>query len=279
VSAAITTDRVRSLQTEFFGSDVREELVLSNLRKLLPGYQRFIDAGANIGQYSFFANEYLTNANIISIEANPDLTELVQDTIQRANAERAHGNVFNVINCALSDSKGRLSFYIDTATLTTSSIFENETDGSGRKSVEVECIPLDDLFVPGVKTFVKMDIEGAEYRALLGSKCFLASSDTTFLIEVHPWGDRELKRYPLHLCAKMLANGYRMRKLAPHYFFGSHFLFSKSSSMYAFASFVYYLPVLLAEYGVYRFFPGDPEKVVGVLRSLFKRPGSGAKGR
>jgi hypothetical protein len=48
-----------------------------------------------------------------------------------------------------------------------------------------------------------MDIEGAEYRALLGSKRFWASLETTFLIEVHPWGDPERKRYPLHLCAKM----------------------------------------------------------------------------
>jgi hypothetical protein len=68
-----------------------------------------------------------------------------------------------------------------------------------------------------------------------------------------------------------------MRKLVPHYFFGSHFLFSKSSSIQAFASFVYYLPVLLAEYSVYRFFPHDPEKTVGVLRSLFKRRDSRAK--
>jgi FkbM family methyltransferase len=243
----------------------------------MPGHQRFIDAGANIGQYSFLANECMTKADIISIEANPNLIELIKGTIRRANEESAHGNLFKVINCAISDSKGILKFYIDTVTLTTSSIFGSEASSSEGKSVEVECIPLDDLFVPGVKTFIKMDIEGAEYRALLGSKRLLASTDATFLIEVHPWGDRELKRYPLHLCAKMLANSYRMRKVVPHYFFGSHFLFSKSSSMQALGSFVYYLPVLLVEYGVYRFFPNDPERIVGVLRSLFKRSDSGAK--
>jgi FkbM family methyltransferase len=279
MNTRITADEAESLQTEFFGSDLREQWVLSSLTRLLPGHHRFIDVGANIGQYSYFVNNILRDGEIISIEANPDLIKLLQGTVRRAGIESAHGNTFKVVNCAVSDSKGRLSFYVETRTLTTSSIFMSPVNDPGRKTIEVDCMTLDDLFVPGIKTFIKIDVEGAEYRALLGSEQYLASPDTTFLIEVHPWGDGELKRYPLHLCAKMLANGYRMRKLVPHYFFGSHYLFTKSPSVPAFFFFVYYLPVLLAEYLVYRLFPKDPERIVGVLRALFKRslPGDSPK--
>jgi FkbM family methyltransferase len=264
------TDEAESLQAEFFGTDLREQSVLDHLRLLLPGHRRFIDVGANIGQYSYIANKILRDAQIISIEANPGLMNLLRDTIQRASAEDANGNVFQTANCAVSDSKGRLTFYIET-TLTTSSIFMNAKDRWGPKPVEVESIVLDEFFVPGLKTFIKIDIEGAEYRALLGSKRYLASSDTTFLIEVHPCGDPERKRYPLHLCAKMLVNGYRMKKLVPHYFFGSHYLFTKSPPVEAFLSFAYFFPVLLAEYAVYRLFPKNAEKIVNVLRRVFKR--------
>lgn len=172
VRTPITADRAQSLETEFFGSDVREQSVITNLRSLMAGHKRFIDAGANIGQYSFLANECLRNADIVSIEANPDLIELMKSTLRRANAERANNNIFEVINCAISDTKGKLKFYIDASTLTTSSIFGREARNSEGRSVEVECIPLDDLFIPGVKTFIKMDIEGAEYRAILGGSRF-----------------------------------------------------------------------------------------------------------
>ena len=84
-------------------------------------------------------------------------------------------------------------------------------------------------------------------------------------------GDRERKRYPLHVCALMLLSGYRMKKVVPHYFFGSHYVFVKASPLLSAVSFVYYLPVLLAEFVVYRFFPAGAENIVSFLRTTFKR--------
>jgi FkbM family methyltransferase len=273
VDTAISDEKARSLQEEFFGNDVREQAVLSSLRSLLPGHNRFIDVGANIGQYSYFANKWLSNAEIICVEANPALLNLLTTTCNRAKSEDANNNSFQILNNIVSDCKEALAFYIDEATTTTSSIFaKNETLRlSDRPAIHVSSITLDELYNATKRTLIKMDIEGAEYRALRASKLCLASADTTFLIEVHPWGDPERRRYPLHLAAIMFLNGYEMRKVVPHYFFGSHYVFTKSTRYRCLASFIYYLPIFFAEFVVYRFFQNDAEKVTGFLRALFKR--------
>ena len=185
MDTAVSTEEARSLQKESFGSDLREQSVLKSLEAVLPGHHRFLDVGANIGQYSYFG-EHSRDAVIISIEANPALMELLRDTIKRANAEDLHNNTFRIINKAISDFKEKLAFYIEPM-LTTSSIFKHSDDHPIQKVIEVDSIKLDELHVPGLRTFVKLDIEGAEYRALLGCKELLASPHTTFLIEVHPW--------------------------------------------------------------------------------------------
>ena len=75
-STTISSEKAHSLQEEFFGNDLREQAVLSELGSLLPGHNRFIDVGANVGQYSYFANKFLWNAEIICVETNSDLLNL-----------------------------------------------------------------------------------------------------------------------------------------------------------------------------------------------------------
>ena len=94
-----------------------------------------------------------------------------------------------------------MPFYVD-ATTTASSIFSatgSSRDPSHGSTLSVRSIKLDDLYDGARKTFVKMDIEGAEYRALASSRSFLTSQTTTFLVEVHPWGNSERRRYPIHV--------------------------------------------------------------------------------
>jgi FkbM family methyltransferase len=270
---ALAKETYASLREEFFGHDLREQSVLDSFTRLLPGHGRFIDVGANVGQYTYFANKHLSNAEIISIEANPNLIDPLRDTIAKAEAEDAHHNRFRVVNNIVSDREETVPFYVDPHP-TTSSIFskaDSSRDASSRSALLVRSVKLDDFYDESLKTFVKMDIEGAEYRALAGSKRFLDSRLTTFLVEVHPWGDVELRRYPIHVATLMFLHGYRMKKVVPHYFFGSHYVFSKSGLLPRLVSYIYYTPVLIAEFVVYRYFPRSSEGITEVLRRLFKR--------
>ena len=88
-NTTISSEKTDLLQEEFFGGDLREQAVLEKLGSLLRGYNRFIDIGANVGQYAYFANKFLWNAEIICVEANSDLFASLKDTIRRANSENS----------------------------------------------------------------------------------------------------------------------------------------------------------------------------------------------
>ena len=178
-STTISRAKARSLYEEFFGDNLREQAVLNRFRTVLPGHHRFFDVGCNIGQYAYFANKCLWNSEIICIEANSALLDLLKDTINRAALEDAHHNSFRIMNNVVSDTTQVLTFYIDENT-TTSSIFFYETNSSGHGTPipnSVNIMILDVLYVPGSRTLIKMDIEGAEYRALLSSRHFLDSGE------------------------------------------------------------------------------------------------------
>jgi hypothetical protein len=64
-----------------------------------------------------------------------------------------------------------------------------------------------------------MDIEGAEWRGLKGSEKILAGKGTTFLIEIHPWGDSEYGKRPSDVFRFMRQQGYSVERLGSHWLF------------------------------------------------------------
>jgi hypothetical protein len=106
---AITDEKADSLQEEFFGTDVREHAVLMSLQQLLPSHSHFIDVGANIGQYSSFANRLLWNSEIICIEANTALLDLLKSNLLRAAGTDPHNNSFKILNNIVSESVSKLT--------------------------------------------------------------------------------------------------------------------------------------------------------------------------
>jgi FkbM family methyltransferase len=240
----------------------REQPALNALKEELVGCGLFIDVGANIGDYTYLANAYLNNANVICLEPNVDLNPVLEETISAAKSESNHNNSFQIINKVISDTTGTIDFFV-ASNPTLSSI--NDRNNQSDKRV-IESIPLDSLYQPGIKTFIKMDIEGAEYQAVKSGKQFLQSGNTKFLIELHSWGDKSLKKYPLNVATLFLMNGYRIRKIDPTYVFGSHYIFEKGSYLSRLTSYLFYFPLFLAQYILYRFFEKNAQKLVNYLR-------------
>ena len=78
-----------------------------------------------------------------------------------------------LINKAVSDKTGKCRLYLDEVDLGGHRIYNS---GDERKSVEVESIRLDDYFKIGKINFIKMDIEGAEPKAMKGMPSLLKRS-------------------------------------------------------------------------------------------------------
>ena len=235
---------IDALVAEFLGPEIREAEEIAFLPRLLEGCDYFIDVGANIGQYTIAANRYLAGAEMLAIEANPRLKPVIERLVAEAMAEHPNGNRLTVETAAILDDAIPVSFFISRI-MTTSSLF---TDPSA-KEIVVQGRRLDEFYRPARKIVIKMDIEGAEYRALLSGSQFIRSRHTELFLELHGWGDRTIRKYPLQVLHLLFRRGFAARKI------GSHYHFFRADTAHQVLSYARVAPLLYAKWLVHRFAP------------------------
>ena len=206
--------QIAELISEFTDPGTREAIELSLLPEILKDARYFIDVGANVGLYTFRASKYLRNAQILAIEANPYLIPVLTKTVDDLRRNNGGGNHYEITAGAVSDIPGTMDFYVSRLP-TLSSAFSN----TPAQKLKVPTVRLDDFYREGVPTVIKIDIEGAEYRAIRSASRFLQSRETSFFVELHGWGDKTLGKYPIHLSWLFFRNGYAQRKIGTHYWF------------------------------------------------------------
>lgn len=122
---------------------------------------------------------------IHAIEADSlSLTKLEANLLSMSSEVREKVHVHQ---CAVGQERCKVHFEI------TGSVDSKICDAGG---VEVDCIPLDDVFADTAVTMIKMDIEGAEYGALLGGERVLRRDRPVLAICVYHFQE-DLWRLPL----------------------------------------------------------------------------------
>jgi FkbM family methyltransferase len=172
--------------------------------RLCPG-DRFVDAGANIGFYSLRAARLVgPTGAVFAIEMMPGTAATL-----RANVAASGARNVTVIERALTDEDGRtLEANADPGKLGQASI-ALAAGGERSLRVKVETARLDTLLPDGRIALMKMDLEGAEYGALLGAKGLLGRLDA--LIYESNGEDPRIEQ--------LLKNrGFTVRHLAAHDF-------------------------------------------------------------
>lgn len=208
------------METQYFSDDMHEKAEIENLPKILEGVKVFVDVGGSLGQYTYFAGKILKNANLYCFE--PDsfkfkkLSELAK--LWKKNSK----NNYHVINKAVSDNNGKIMFYTPSDHSSSGAFFplknlENSTDEW--KENEVECIALDSFFNDIDIDFIKIDVEGAEYRVLTGAKKILENGKACVLMEIAPWGDLQRSYKPSDIFKLMTTYNYSFSIYENHYFF------------------------------------------------------------
>jgi FkbM family methyltransferase len=233
VNFSYSQAEIAALISEFTDPQVREAVELAALPEILNQASYFIDVGANVGQYTFHAAKHLRNAKLVAIEANPFLIPVLKRTVENLRSQDGPDNEYEIRAAAVSDVPGELEFYVSKYP-TLSSVFpKGQTERVG-----VPTVALDEFYRPGVRTVIKIDVEGAEYRVIRSASRFLKSGHASFFVELHSWGDKTIGKYPLHVCRLFLTNGYALRKV------GTHYLFYRASWMKRNISFLAELPYL-----------------------------------
>lgn len=143
------------------------------LHKTLDKNDRVLEAGAGVGMMGMLSSTLLADdSQLVIYEANPNLLSLIKENMA------LNGKKLNIVNKAVSNQNGTLTFYISENFLSSSAIEKKET-----RPVEVPTESLSSIIQNFKPTYLLMDIEGAEAE-ILGKTSL--DSVRKICIEVHP---------------------------------------------------------------------------------------------
>ena len=150
------------------------------LAKLLRPGDLFVDGGANIGLFSLIAAAAVgPTGRVLACEPSPTTMALL-----KANSDANDFNTLELHEVALSDRPGRCRFTIFEPG---SGLASFSPEDSGR-TIDVAVTTLDALTRPldGDVAVVKLDIEGAEAKALRGATALIQRDAPIFIVELEP---------------------------------------------------------------------------------------------
>jgi FkbM family methyltransferase len=202
-----------ALDRAYFSEEPHEQETLEHLPALLSDGALVVDVGASLGQYTKAISSYVRGSEIVAIEADPLRVEQLKRNCEKWNGE----NTIRAVHLALTDHAGRVPFFVTNSPYS-GGLIEHDVPVEWEE-IELQSSTLDDLFRDPPQ-LVKIDVEGAERRVLLGARKLLQTGRTNFLIELHDWAPEG--EGPNDVIELM--RGYRYRTVP---FYGTH-LFTRS---------------------------------------------------
>lgn len=168
-----------------FGSNAFDQDLINIAETYLTDKSTVWDVGANVGVFTFAASSVACNGTVVSIEADIWLANILRKT---ATLKEYSENAISVVPVAISNEHSIASFMVAERGRASNAL-ENAGGrsqmGGVRENQYVPTVTLDSLlkvFPP--PDFVKLDIEGAEYSAVLGAKRLINDIRPQFYIEV-----------------------------------------------------------------------------------------------
>ena len=177
--------------------DDRDSLRLSVARVIEPTLTRFVqrtvkpgdtvlDVGANIGYFTLlFARGVGADGRVVCLEPDPQNLAVLRRNVER----NGYAGRVTILPRAAWDATGPLRLYRSDSNRGDHHVYDS---GEAREVVAIDARRIDDyapLAAGPPVSLVKMDIQGAEYRALLGMRELLERSrDVVFLTEFWPMG-------------------------------------------------------------------------------------------
>lgn len=132
-----------------------------------------IDAGAHLGTMTHEMVRLSPSGHHYAFEPIPYKAAWLREKFPSVEVRQA----------ALSDSAGKATFWIAGRSTAVSALHIID-EQSGERSIEVDCVRLDDVIAPHRRIgFIKMDVIGAEYAVMRGAQALLARDRPVLLFE------------------------------------------------------------------------------------------------
>lgn len=187
-----------------FPSSLEAEIYRSRVK---PG-MTVVEIGANVGFFTLlFSGLAGESGRVLAFEPDPSNFRL----LERSARENSRGNI-NCRQAAVSDRAGTLKLFISEENRGDHRVYDC---GAGRECVEVPAVSIDEALGPGAKAdFIKMDIQGAEYPALLGMEGTVRNSPgLAMLCEFTPGLMRKCGSSPEAMLEKLREYGFSLAYL------------------------------------------------------------------
>ncbi|MBS3119539.1 FkbM family methyltransferase, partial [Candidatus Woesearchaeota archaeon] len=139
-----------------------------------------LDIGANIGIHTLLLAKIVgTEGKVIAFEPDPDNYFYLKRNVRANNLSNIH-----CVRKAISDTNGILYLYVNADNKGDHRTYDS---ADNRKKIKIEAVKLDDHLKDfgGKINFVKMDIQGAEYKAVKGMIHIL--SNANMITEFDPY--------------------------------------------------------------------------------------------
>lgn len=168
-----------------------------------------LDIGANVGYFTLlFARCAGKKGKVFAFEPDPASFALLKKNVEINGYE----NVV-LVSKAVSDKTGKTKLYLSEGSNVDNRIYDSH---DGRKSVEIQSIRLDDYFkgYKGKINFIKMDIQGAEKRAVEGMVNLLKKNrDMKLISEFWPFGLDKFGTRPAGYLKLLQEQGFRIEDI------------------------------------------------------------------
>ena len=152
------------------------------MQSLLSPGDGVIDAGANIGLYTLLAAARVGREGwVIACEPSPATTSILRENIGLNDLDHVQ-----VREVAVAEAPGRLPIQVLDPGSGATSFAPADTTAATEIDVEVTTIDALAAAAPTQIRLVKIDVEGAELRALRGAARLLESQRPDFIVEVEP---------------------------------------------------------------------------------------------
>jgi len=195
----------------FIYKRLNNHLLISIIKKHLRPNSVILDIGANVGFYSLLLSK-LNGEEGLVIAFEPDETNFLH--LQEATKNNKNIQIFNY---AVSNVTEETQLYLSSKMNVDHHSYD---DGENRESRNIQSISIDDffkLYYPQLTVdFIKIDIQGFDYFALLGMKSTILKTNNLVIVgEYWPYGLQLAKIDPEDYYEKLIEFGFSVSFIPP----------------------------------------------------------------
>ena len=146
----------------------------------------FYDLGANVGYYSFLANQFIITGEIYAFEPVPRNTAIFQSHL-KPNSNKIKNQNIHLLPFAVSDKEQTVIFSDDINFTEGNTYVKSAILSQPNNTLEVKSYSIDGMIENGYKIpdIIKIDVEGAEFDVLTGAVKTLEQYKPKLLLATH----------------------------------------------------------------------------------------------